>query len=120
MTHNIDSTALVEAMEQVIERGMDGLGSAMSILLNEAMKWVRSWALQAGPWERTEQRQGYANGYKDKSLDSRLGKLKLSIPQVRGDISFYPTALERGLRRERALLVAMAELYIKGVSTRKV
>jgi len=120
MTHDIDSTALVEAMEQVIEHGMDGLGSAMSILLNEAMKMERSRALQAGPWERTQQRQGYANGYKDKSLDTRLGKLQLSIPQVRGDISFYPTALDRGLRSERALLVAMAEMYIKGVSTRKV
>jgi hypothetical protein len=52
LTHNIDSTALVEAMEQVIEHGMDGLGSAMFILLNEAMKIKRTRALQAGPWEQ--------------------------------------------------------------------
>ena len=53
-------------------------------------------------------------------MDTRLGKLQLSIPQVRGDVSFYPSALERGLRSERALLLAMAEMYVKGVSTRKV
>jgi transposase-like protein len=120
MTHKNDSTALTEAMEQVIEHGMDGLSDAMTILLNEAMKIERSRALQASPWERTEQRLGYANGYKDKVLDTRLGKLQLSIPQVRGDVSFYPSALERGLRSERALLLAMAEMYVKGVSTRKV
>ncbi len=120
MTHKNDSTALAEAMEQVIEHGMDGLSDAMTILLNEAMKIERSRALQAVPWERTDQRLGYANGYKDKALDTRVGRLQLSIPQVRGDVSFYPSALERGLRSERALLLAMAEMYVKGVSTRKV
>jgi len=120
MTHQHDCTALTEAMEQVIEHGLDGLGSAVAVLLNEAMKIERSRALQASPWERSEDRLGYANGYKAKSLDTRLGKLELSIPQVRGDVSFYPSALEKGLRSERALVLAMAEMYIKGVSTRKV
>ena len=87
MTHDIDSTALAEAMEQVIEHGMEGLSGAMTILLNEAMKIERSRALQAVPWERTDQRLGYANGYKDKALDTRVGRLQLSIPQVRGDVS---------------------------------
>ena len=98
MTHDIDSTALAEAMEQVIEHGMEGLSGALTILLNEAMKIERSRVLQASPWERTEQRLGYANGYKDKTLDTRLGRLQLSIPQVRGDVSFYPSALERAAR----------------------
>ena len=75
MTHDIDSTALAEAMEQVIEHGMEGLSGAMTILLNEAMKIERTRALQASPWERTEQRLWYANGYKDKVLDTRLGNL---------------------------------------------
>ena len=65
MTHDIDSTALAEAMEQLIEHGIEGLGAATTILLNEAMKVERSQALQAAPWERTEQRLGYANGYND-------------------------------------------------------
>jgi len=121
MTHQNDNTAVTEAMEQIIEHGLDGLGDAMTILLlNEAMRIERSRVLKAAPWERTEQRQGYANGYKDKRLDTRLGTLQLNIPQVCGDVSFYPSALERGLRSERAVLLAMAEMYVKGVSTRKV
>ncbi len=46
--------------------------------------------------------------------------MRLSVPQVRGEVEFYPTALEKGLRSERALKTAMAEMYIHGVSTRKV
>ena len=120
MTHQADSTVLTEAMEQIIEHGLDGFSDAMTIVLNEAMRIERSRVLRAAPWERTEQRQGYANGYKDKSLDTRIGKLQLNIPQVRGNVSFYPSSLEKGLRSERALICAMAEMYIKGVSTRKV
>ena len=41
------------------------------------------------------------------------------MPQVRGDIDFYPSALEKGLRSERALKLALAEMYVKGISTRK-
>ena len=119
MTHDIDSTALAEAMEQVIEHGMEGLSGAMTILLNEAMKIERSRVLQASPWERTTQRMGYANGYKDKAMKTRLGTLPLKVPQTR-DSEFYPQSLERGLRSERALLLAIAEMYVQGVSTRRV
>ena len=105
MTHQADSTVLTEAMEQIIEHGLDGFSDAMTIVLNEAMRIERSRVLRAAPWERTEQRQGYANGYKDKSLDTRIGKLQLNIPQVRGNVSFYPSSLEKGLRSERALIL---------------
>ena len=120
MTHQIDTTVMAQAMEQIIEQGFGGLNNAVAILLNEAMKVERSRVLQAGPWQRTEERQGYANGYKPKKVDTRLGKLSLQIPQVRGEIEFYPSALDRGLRIERELKLAMAEMYVKGVSTRKV
>lgn len=120
MTHEPDSNALNEIVQLVLEQGMDGLGAAVSILLNEAMKIERSRALGAGPWERTGERRGYANGYKHRTLKTRLGKLELEVPQVRGNVKFYPSALERGQRSERALKVALAEMYVKGVSTRKV
>ena len=61
-----------------------------------------------------------ANGYKSKNIKSRLGNLGLQIPQVRDGIDFYPSALEKGERSERALKLAMAEMYVKGVTTRKV
>tara|TARA_R110002095_G_scaffold155077_1_gene134657 strand:- start:610 stop:1101 length:492 start_codon:yes stop_codon:yes gene_type:complete len=59
------------------------------------------------------------NGFKPKSFQSRLGKLELQVPQTR-DGDFYPSALERGERSERALKLAITEMYIQGVSTRKV
>ncbi len=60
-------------------------------------------------------------GYKPKTVNSMLGKLALKIPQVRdSDEEFYPSCLEKGLRSERALKAALAEMYIQGVSTRKV
>ena len=75
--------------------------------------------LGAAPYQRTEERRGYANGFKPKTVNSRLGRLELSIPQTRG-VEFYPSSLERGERSERALKLAVAEMYVQGVSTRKV
>jgi transposase-like protein len=83
------------------------------------MKIERAEVLGAGPYERSEARRGYANGFKDKTVNSRLGKLQLKVPQTR-DVEFYPSALERGERSERALKLAVAEMYVQGVSTRKV
>ena len=120
MTHHEENTAIGQMLEAVIEDGMEGLEAAISILLNEAMKVERSRVLDAEPWQRTERRCGYANGYKPRGLNTRIGKLSLRVPQVRGDVTFYPSALERGLRSERALKLAIAEMYVQGVSTRKV
>ena len=70
----------------------------------------RSAVLDAKPYERTSARKGYANGFKSKSLHTPLGTLCLDIPQVRGDIEFYPSALERYSRTDKALLLTMAEM----------
>lgn len=119
MTHHPDNTLLETICELLDEYGFDGLAEAVTIVLNEAMKVERARHLRAGPYERTEERRGYANGFKAKTVKSRLGELQLAVPQVReGD--FYPTSLEKGLRSERALKVALAEMYVQGVSTRKV
>lgn len=75
--------------------------------------------MRAAPYERDEERNGQANGFKGKALQTRSGKLDVRIPQVR-DGSFYPQSLEKGLRSERALKIALAEMYVQGVSTRKV
>ncbi len=95
------------------------MAQAIEILMNEAMKLERSDVLQAAPYQRTDTRRGYANGYKPKTVRSRLGSLELQVPQARG-VEFYPSALERGERSERALKLAVAEMYVQGVSTRKV
>jgi transposase-like protein len=88
-------------------------------LLNEAAKIERSEALRATPYERAPERTGYANGFKDKTIHTRMGALKVKIPQVRG-LEFYPGCIEKGNRSERALKLAIAEMYVQGVSTRKV
>jgi putative transposase len=119
MTHQEDSTVLTGVVELLAENGFDGMAQAMQILFNEAMKVERAAVLGAHPYERTETRRGHANGFKPKSVHSRLGTLELQIPQTRG-VEFYPSALERGERSERALKLAVAEMYVQGVSTRKV
>jgi transposase-like protein len=108
-----------EVLELLVEYGFEGLAEAMQRLLNEAMKLERSMVLGAQPYERTADRRGYANGFKPKTINTRLGALELEVPQTRG-IAFYPSALERGTRSERALKLAVAEMYLQGVSTRKV
>src|SRR6185312_14986543 len=96
-----------------------GLAEAMQIMLNEAMLVERARYLQAQPYERNALRQDYANGFKTKALKTQIGELSLNIPQVR-ESGFYPSFLEKGIRSERALRLALAEMYIQGVSTRKV
>ncbi|TKB09602.1 IS256 family transposase [Desulforhopalus sp. IMCC35007] len=119
MTCNIENTQFDSAMELLITNGFNGIADAVSILMNTAMQIERSRYLKAEPYERTEQRQSYANGYKAKSVKTRVGTVSLAVPQTR-DCEFYPQSLERGLRSERALKVALAEMYVQGVSTRKV
>lgn len=119
MTHQKQSSELQQAVQLLSEHGFEGMANAMQILINEAMKLERTEYLRAQPYQRTEDRRSYANGFKDKTVSSRLGKLELRVPQTR-DSEFYPSALERGERSERALKLAVAEMYVQGVSTRKV
>lgn len=120
MTHQLNYNALDDIVEHLIEKGFDSFADVLTILLNESMKVERSHALRAGPYERNESRKGYANGYKPKKVKSKVGELSLNIPQVRGEVDFYPSALEKGCRSEKALCISMAEMYFNGVATRKV
>lgn len=109
----------VELFETLNSENGDQMRSLLQSLLNISMKLEREGALGAKPYERSEERKGHANGFKPKTYNSRLGQLDLQIPQVRG-FSFYPQSLEKGSRSERALKLAVAEMYLKGVSTRRV
>ena len=122
MTHpNQDNHSLLhQLVNHLCADGSGGMAEAMRLLLNHAMKVERSEALGAAPYERSTTRKGHANGFKPKTLQTRLGELTVEVPQVRGELDFYPSALERGVRGERALTVAIAEMYIQGVSTRRV
>jgi putative transposase len=119
MTHQAHPSVTRDVVQLLAEHGFDGMASAMELLVNECMKIERQQFLGAGPYERSATRRGQANGFKPKTLKTRVGELQLAVPQVRG-AKFYPTALERGSRSEKALRLALAEMYVQGVSTSKV
>ncbi len=115
MTHQNDYTFV----DEIAEKGLDAIPELMRVLINNAMQVERSKYLQAEHYERREERKGHANGFKPKTMKTRVGEITFAVPQVR-EGGFYPSALEKGLRSERALTITLAEMYVKGVSTRKV
>ncbi len=108
-----------EFLQPIWEKGFDGMPEMMQNLFNLAMKIERERYLHAESYQRTSDRVDHANGYKPRTIQTLNGELKLNIPQTR-NTDFYPGCLERGMRSERALRIAMAEMYIHGVATRKV
>jgi transposase-like protein len=120
MTHPNNPDLLNTVLQLLTTQGTSSLAEGLRLLLNEAMRQERSAVLHAQPYERSDERLGHANGFKPKSLATRVGQIELCVPQVRDGIDFYPSALEKGVRSEQALLLAMAEMYVQGVSTRKV
>ena len=121
MTENPNTELPDHALNAILTHGLEGLPQAISTLINQAMLIERERHIGAATYQRTENRDGYANGFKDRTLNTRIGPVEVSIPQVR-DCSepFFPTALERGQRSEKALAATVAEMYLQGVSTRKV
>lgn len=126
MTHQegIGST-FADLNALLIDLGPAAIAEVFATLMNHAMQIEREQAIKAESHQRSPDRQGYANGFKPKSLKTRVGEVHLRIPQTRGyrddqGRPFYPRALERGVRSERAMTLAIAEMYVQGVSTRKV
>ena len=117
--NTVGSSNLSSLHELISTYGMEAMPQAMEILFNEAMLIERTQHLGAGRYERSSNRLDYANGYKPKRVKTRIGELSLSVPQTRSS-DFYPNCLEKGLRSERALNIALSEMYVNGVSTRKV
>jgi transposase-like protein len=115
MTHRNDYTFT----DELAGKGLEAVPELLRVLINNAMQVERSRYLQAEEYERTEERIGHANGYKPKTVHTRVGDITFAVPQVR-EGGFYPSALEKGMRSERALMCTLAEMYIQGVSTRKV
>jgi len=119
MTYQDNCTLPKEILEQIAEQGLDYLPEMIRIVVNAAMKAERQRYLGVAPYERSDARRDRANGYKPKTVRTRLGEITFDIPQVRRG-EFYPQALQKGLRSERALTMALAEMYVQGTSTRKV
>jgi transposase-like protein len=119
MAQRVEHNPLQDALAALLTHGLDGAGEALRILVDEASKIERSHFLNAQPHERSAERHDYANGFKPKTVMTRMGEITFAIPQVR-EGGFYPSALEKGSRTDQALNLMMAEMYVQGVSTRKV
>jgi transposase-like protein len=117
-----NDTAVEAILEQLIEHGPGDIASVFARAFELAMRIERERFLCAGHYERTPGRRGYANGTKPKRVDTPAGTVTVQVPKTagHGDAPFYPHSLERGRRSVRAVMLAVAEMYIKGVSTRDV
>ncbi|HDT11436.1 MAG TPA: IS256 family transposase [bacterium] len=119
----MDVSVLFEMMKVLLkEHEPEKLKFLMETLMNSLMKIEREVHNGASRYERTEDRRSYANGYKSRTIKTqRFGSLQLLHPQVRGGSEvFHSELFARYQRSEKALFIAAAEMYYKGVSTRKI
>src|SRR6201999_4292286 len=118
MTKVQGKDAIIELKEQL--RGdPDFLRGAVQAAVEAALEAEMTEVLGAAKSERTEARLGYRSGYYHRSLVTRVGVLELRVPQDRAG-RFSTELFERYQRSEKALVAALAEMYVQGVSTRKV
>jgi putative transposase len=99
--------------------GGDFLKELAETMLQRLMEWDVEGQIGAGRYERSDGRTTHRNGYRDRDLETRLGRLELKIPKLRRG-SYFPAFLEPRKTAERALVAVIQEAWIQGVSTRKV
>ena len=119
---NLRHTTTIEAvLEHLITNGAPDLVRVFGQLFELAMQIKREQHLKAGRYEPIPERQGYANGHKPKRVDTPAGTVTIQVLKTASheDDPFYPQALKRGRRSSRAVLLPVAAMYIKGVSTRQ-
>ena len=97
----------------------DGLKNLLTWFLNLVMQFEAMEQIDAEPYQRVDSRKAHRNGYKERSLKTRVGELRLKKPQFR-EIPFQTKVFDRYSRVERALINAIVESYLQGVSTRRI
>ena len=108
-----------ERLQQLLADDQEFLKTTVREALEEVLEAEMEEALGAGKGERTADRLGYRSGYYTRGLVTRIGKIELRVPQDRQG-HFRTDVFERYQRSEKALVSALAEMYVAGVSTRKV
>src|SRR6476620_10008685 len=109
----------VSAVKQLLASDKEFLKPLIQAAVQETLEAEMTEALGAEKGERSEERLGYRSGYYTRSLITRVGKIELRVPQDRAG-RFSTELFERYQRSEKALVAALAEMYVHGVSTRKV
>ena len=97
----------------------DGLKNLLTWFLNLVMQFEAMEQIDAEPYQRVGSRKAHRNGYKERSLKTRVGELRLKKPQFR-EIPFQTKVFDRYSRIEKALINAIVESYLQGVSTRRI
>ena len=114
------SMTMEEALQVILaSEGDNPFRAMLEFIAQSALEFEMTEHLGAGPYERTEERAGYRNGYKPRILITAVGDLHLLVPQDR-DGTFRTSLFERYQRSDKALVLALMEMYVQGVSTRKV
>ena len=111
-----DKTRMAPALEQAPD---DALRAMVATIVQDTIQAEFAQFLGAEPYERTTERRGYRNGRYVRALNTRVGTLTLAIPRDRAGL-FRPSLFAKYERSEQALVLAMVEMYLHGVSTRKV
>lgn len=119
MARNDDVKGLLGIWQEATGEGEDGLLKLLQNVVQRVLEEELAAFLKAEPHERTEERMGYRNGYKPRTLTTRLGRMELMVPKDR-EGRFQTELFERYQRSEKALMLSLVEMYIHGVSTRKV
>ena len=112
-------TGMATATQSVLTDDPDFLRLIVERVIQEVLEAEMTAHLHAEPYERSAERRGYRNGYKPRQLNTRVGTLTLQVPQDR-DGTFSTQLFARYQRSEKALVLALMEMYVEGVSTRKV
>jgi len=112
--------ALADVLRKAqLDRDVDFLKDGVRVLSQALMELEVSQHVGAEKHERTSERTGQRNGYRERQWDTRVGTIELQVPRVR-DGSFYPSLREPRKRAEHALVAVVQEAYVQGISTRKV
>jgi putative transposase len=118
MARRVDGTEVLAVWQEATEEE-DRLRHLVQRVLQQVLEEELTAFLGAEAYERTAGRRGYRNGYKPRTLKTRVGTLDLMVPKDR-EGCFQPSLFERYQRNEKALVLALVEMYVQGVSTRKV
>ena len=114
-----EDSKLVQILQASSSTGTDPIRSLLQHTIQQVLEQELTAFLNAEPYSRTDERRGYRNGYKPRMLKTRVGRLELMVPKDR-EGRFRTELFEKYQRSEKALVLAIAEMYVQGVSTRKV
>src|SRR3954447_14057997 len=112
-------TGVASATQSILTDDPDFLRTLVERVVQAVLEAEMTAHLHAEPYERSPERRGYRNGYKPRQLNTRVGTLSLQVPQDR-EGTFATQIFARYQRNEKALVLALMEMYVEGVSTRKV